>query len=397
LSSIDPSPPAGPRALPPTHGGVTMRAYPGIIANYLEEVGFLEVQRRGLLFSHEIGVAELREHEERIEAQLAGLRQAGDQILDQIQEGLQSGEPWVIYACARAWMEVVRPDAGALAAMLGGVAVEELPAWVEALRGAGLPIDSCPEALIPRAAVVQSAPWCGPISPMILDACARAESPLLRAAAARAIGAGMGQAACLNALMDDDDPGVRARALWGICLVNPEAAAGRLRARITSTPETFAVRALGYFGEKGDMSLLCNLCGGGEMALRAAAIRALGDLGFPGTLEFLMGQMVPEEPIMQAIADAFSTMTGETVPDLEDLSTTLHASRGGGAEEPVAGGGQRADARIRRGRPFQDGDDMEGMWRKSLYTAGDDLRWLRREVPAGFFNADPSDEMQPGE
>ena len=185
----------------PAPAAATGRAYPEVIEMYLEELGFLGVERRVLLFSHEIGVAELDELDERMHAHLDGLSHAGDDAIEAIEERLESDDPWEVYAAARAWIDGVRPDLDTLTSRIEAAPEEVLPSWTEALRGVAEPVRAYPDSSAARAVLLASSPWSGAVDPGVVAACAGAPSPLRRRAAARAGGGAGGGAAARFAKM----------------------------------------------------------------------------------------------------------------------------------------------------------------------------------------------------
>lgn len=381
-------------------GGATGRAYPEVIAAYLEELGFLGVERRVLLFSHEIGVAEMDELDERVHAHLDGLNHAGDDAIETIEEGLESGDPWEVYAAARAWIDVVRPDLDTLTSRIEVAPEEVLPAWIEALRGVAEPVRAYPDSSAARAVLLASAPWAGAVDPGVVAACADDPSVMLRRAAARAaVAAGAGAAHVVSSLCEDADPLVRNMALWSSCLLDPDSAVRQLRSRVRNGPEPFVVRTLGLFGDESDENSLCSLAVDGQPELRAAAIHALGDLGFARTLDFLSGQLPFDPAVAAAAAGAWAKLTGQSVPDLAD---EMPEGKPDPSEDPGAPPDWPREPayeseRILRGRPFGEGDDLEALWRRCLVHPEGDLEWLRLEVPAGFFEDAPAEDMRPGE
>jgi hypothetical protein len=371
-----------------------------VIEAYLEELGFLGIERRVLLFSHEIGVAELDEVDERIDAHLDGLSHAGEDAGEAIEERLGSDDPWEVYAAARAWIEVQRPDLETLAARIDAAPEELLPAWTEALRGVAEPVGAFPDSTAARAVLLASSPWSGSVDPGVIAACTGEESAMLRRAAARAAaGAGGDATHLVSSLCDDPDPVIRNVALWSTCLLDPESAAERLRNLVRSDPEPFVIRALGLFGEESDENLLCGLAVEEDPGVRAAAVHALGDLGFARTLEFLAHRL-PFDPAVAAVAAAtWAKLTGENVPDLPDETPEEEPDSSGDLRMPPDWPRESSygSERILRGRPFGEGEDLEAKWRRSVVHPEGDLAWLRIEVPAGFFEDLLAEDMRPGE
>jgi hypothetical protein len=384
----------------PARGAATLRAYPEVIEAYLEELGFLGVERRVLLFSHEIGVAELDELDDRMHAHLDGLSHAGDDAMEAIEERLESDDPWEVYAAARAWVEMSRPDLDTLTSRIEAAPEEALPAWTEALRAVAEPVRAYPDNAAARAVLLASAPWAGAVDPDVVAACVGESSAMLRRAAARAgAGAGRGAAHVVASLCEDADPVVRNTALWSTCLLDPESAVQRLRNGIRDDPEPFAVRALGLFGDESDENVLCDLAVDGPPEVRAAAVHALGDLGCARTLDFLAGRLPFGPAVADAAAGAWAKLTGQNVPDLAEETLEGEPEEREDARMPPDWPREPAyeSERILRGRRFGEGEDLEALWRRCLVHPEGDLEWLRLEVPAGFFEDAPAEDMRPGE
>ena len=155
---------------------------------------------------------------------------------------------------------------------------------------------------------------------------------------------------------------VRRAALWSSALVNPEAASGRCRNRIRSgDADAFDVRAVGLLGGAADLDLLTEVLK--SETLKPAAVRALGDLGQDG--------VVPElRAILEGEDEAAAEVAGEALEMLSGAD---------GADSEAAG------------------ESMQSMWRRSLLSADPGTKWLRRQVPDGFFSAEPEPTAVPGE
>lgn len=380
-----------------------MRVYEGIVEEHLDEIGFLAAARRKLLFSHEIGERKLREHESRIEAHLDGLRWAADEARDAIEERFQSEEPWEVFAAAIAWLEVARPDGPALIARLDSVPDEARPSWVEALRWSERPLPEPERATNDgtRAILVAVTPWRGVKAGAAIAAMAASDDAPVRRAAARALGLVGGSIAGLERLCEDVNAEVRAVACWSRCLVDSVGAASWLRARLARNADPFLARALGFFGGREDVAALLDLESKAESPARAAALRALGDLGWCEALPRIAKAFEADDPVGQAAADAWAVLTGEQEAEPPEASTEEGADAAATPRKRVppniSQGPLEATHQTLRGTPFVSGDDMERIWRRSLLAPSDDLAWLRREVPDGFFTAEPRLDAVPGE
>ena len=188
-------------------------------------------------------------------------------------------------------------------------------------------------------------------------------------------------------------------ALWSTCLLDPESAVQRLRNRVRNGPEPFVVRTLGLFGDESDENLLCGLAVDGVPEVRAAAVHALGDLGFTCTLEFLAGRLPLDPAVAAAAAGGWAKLTGQNVPDLADEMLEEEPDSNEDPGVPPDWPRERSydSVRILGGRPVGEEEDLEALWRRCLVHPEGDLEWLRLEVPAGFFEDAPAEDMRPGE
>ena len=73
---------------------------PDVVLEHVEEYAFLSIQRRKLLFSDEITLDQLREHDERIAAHWDGLVLAVPHSVELAVGRLEEGDPWDAFAAA---------------------------------------------------------------------------------------------------------------------------------------------------------------------------------------------------------------------------------------------------------------------------------------------------------
>jgi hypothetical protein len=380
-------------------------ALPDVLEEHLEEVGYLSIQRRKLLFSPEVPLRRLRQHAERIEAHLDGLRIGGPSSVKPALAKLDGDDPWFVYAAARAWLELAKPDAAAVTSRLQDVPPQLRPAWKEAFRqlpgsvaGQAFPQKN-PENLPPPILEIalDAWGWHGLLPAGVAAKFIGSDLPEVRRAVARHAE----QADGIARLLEDDDLLVRHMALWRLALLNPREALGRTRQSLrTEQPDPFAIRIAGLFGEHGDGRLLVPLLARKEVA--AAALEALRDLAYPEFAEALFEVLDKDDEEAAAGAkETFESLAGR-VPAQDPASPLpegvspvryfwkqrrpqldLSARRLGGLPFPWQG-------------PPAD-EPMAWVWRRSLAGAVPEAPWLRNEVPDGFFSGFPSSEAKPGE
>jgi len=368
---------------------------PDVVLEHLEEVAFLNIQRRKLLFSHEITLEELGEHDERIVAHWDGLVLAQPYCAEMAEERLEEFDPWEAFAAARVWIELGDPSSEKVVEKIAAAQDDEVKAaWREALRrmpaealGGVLP-DSLLRDGVPavQSALTFGRGWHGTLAHAYVPDLVVNEDASVRRSLARAIGWGDPSTPGLNEILrileDDRDVEVRRAAVWSAVLVNPEAATARCRERVRSgDADAFDVRVLGLMGRATDLEIVTGLLE--SDTLSRAAARALGDLGEPGGIDTIRRVLAADDDIAaEAAREALTTLLGT---DEEDSET-----------EPLPRG------RLLRGKSWPWSDDpedepMESRWRASLLTPKSEIAWLRREVPDGFFTAEPDPTAVLGE
>lgn len=378
---------------------------PNVLVEHLEEVAYLSIQRRKLLFSAEIPLRRFREHDGRIEAHLDGLREGGPAAVRIAEEKLTGEDPWFVGAAARVWLAQGQPDASALLERLKVLPPELAPAWKEALRNVSVDVirrvlpQKGAAALPPPAleVTVDAWAWHGLLP---LDAATTLlESPNARV---RFTVARHGcPAAALAKLFEDPEPLVRRAAVWGLTLRDARAGLDYARRAFQGRdPDPFLVRVLGLFGERGDGKFLVSLLSRNSTAV--PAIVALRDLAHGDFADVLIDYMEAED---EAIASA----AGEAVDSLVGRIPPLEAERvAPPGISPLRFRWQQARptldlaGRKLNGHPFpwkgEAADEpMEYLWRASLTDRKPENAWLRREVPDGFFTGFPSFGALPGE
>jgi hypothetical protein len=383
---------------------------PDVVAEHLEELAFLTVQRRKLIFSPELPPRRIATHDERIEAHLDGLRIGARASLPLAQEKLASDDPWELFSAARVFLELARPDAESLVRLTAKLGDDLLGAWREALRsiprdlsrawlphapGAALPPASC--ALAVDAALAR-----GDGDALAVRELARHAEPVVRGALARGLARGADArrfAELARELAGDADPQVSRRALWSAARLDPAWALERCRRQTQgAVADPFALRVLGLCGSPEDCDLLAAASAHPQSG--PAALQALAELGTPEAIESLIERLGQASDELRSSAAAALERALGTIPR-EDRNKTPTPEQ---AQAHWAG--LRADSRrVRRwclGAPLPwSGDPREQpmlwRWRALATGARQDPEWLGHEVPDGFFADVPVEWAVPGE
>ncbi len=411
--------------LPPVRiGTYSAPVIPDVLQEHLEEVAFLSIQARKLLFSPDITLAQFRGHGERIAAHWHGLQLGGEASVMLALDSLEAFDPWEAFAAARVWMELGSATAEEITQRIEAADEDQLPAWREALARmkkerlvACFPPDRAGEAS-PKVMSVLAYAW-GWRGLLPDEATARfgfSADPLLRRSAARVLGWGAapGQAQrLLSALLTDPEVSVRRAALWSLCLLAPPSGVSVARKQLESQdPDPFSARVLGLLGSSASMGALQPLVLHENVG--PACIRAMGDLGDPGAIELLIDLLEDEEERAEAARDAIETILGAIPGSGEEAKEETVGEEAeeekspAGTADGVRKAWREAEAhfqgvdRLLRGYPFPwagapPEEPMEAIWRDSLAGARPELAWLRNEVPDGFFDEDLLAEAVPGE
>lgn len=384
---------------------------------YLEELGYLAIQRRKLLFSPDVGLAGLHELDDRITAHREGVRLAGRTAFEIAEARLGHPDPWQQYVAIRTWLEAGRPTPDRVLARLVEAAEADLPSWREALRR--LP-DDLLSSLLPTDATlslprvlplsVDAWGWHGQLPVALAGSLAASELGAVRAAVARAVGTDDRiETGLLRMMLEDADREVVHRALWSAVLRAPSTAADLCRRLLERLPEDpFVVQALGLVGDLHDINRVLPLID--VQTTQSAAIRALGHLGNLAAVEPLLGLLESgSDDLALAASDALESILGPVPLAPEpprhswDESGPVPLDAGWAREiwnrrAAELDGGRRWV----RGRPSPatidpDADCMERLWRFAVAGAAVGPPRFRCEVPDGFYAAAPTFEALVGE
>lgn len=388
---------------------------PDVIQEHLEELAFLSVQRRKLLFASDVSLPEFLPHDDRIAAHWDGLVVGRPASVEIAKGRLDEFDPWDTYVAARVWIELGDPTGEEIAVKLEETNEEAQSAWREALRR--VPRDRL-QRLLPRGPDVDGPPgtlstlvfawgWHGILAPELVPTLAFSVEPAVRVSIARALGWSGVHASLLEALITDPEIEVKRAATWSEALLNPKAAVSRCRTTIESNEaDPFSVRVLGLLGGLQDVDVLVRTARR-QNELGTAGIRALGDLGNVAAMDTLIEIHCDEdEERAEAAGGAMAVLlggipeaaSGPEQPETETLEPNQPDLRDFWLESSQDYSGTQ---RWLRGRPFPwrgptEDEPMEALWRSSLLAPRPELNWLRLEVPDGFFTGGPELEAITG-
>jgi hypothetical protein len=419
VAAAEPGTPGKAPTLTPQGGGrrALRPVVPDVIGEHLDEIAFLNVQRRKLLFSPELPLSRLPAHDARIAAHHAGLVTAGHAAVElAISRFDEAFDPWDIYAAAYVWLELGTPGMAEVVERLAGADAELVPAWAEALRRVRLErleavFSSGPQAVPAgpaREALTFAWGWHGKLDGSDADVLYRSGDSGERRVLARALGwtphTVPQHQALLQTLCSDAAPGVRAAALWSMALLAPQTALREAAAAIVNgTAAAFDVRLIGLLGSPANAPVLHELAGA-RGPLAPAALRALGDLGDPAAVEILIWALgVGDDALAEAGSDGLTQMLGSPPADgEEDADPWLASAEVLLAERQRVAPGYGVAPRLLHGAavPWSGApadEPMAWVWRASLPAPRQGIEWLRREVPDGFFTGEPCDVALAGE
>jgi hypothetical protein len=388
-------------------------AVPDVLLEHIQELAFLWIQRKGLMFSADAPLPSLLRHQARIDAHWDALVIAGQSAVEIALEHFDDFDPWESAAALRVWLELGNPGPGDVIERFDAAAPKTHRSWREALRWLS---SARLAALFPPSATVEASPalqavlvyawgWQGLPAAEAIARAAFAPETALRLAAARALGGVAGTqpnaASLLSALLTDAEVPVRRAALWSLALQRPAVAAHQARTRVSSgAADVFDVRVLGLVGAAPDLAALRPLLDSG---LAGPAARAIGDLGAPDGVGALIDSLARADEALaphlrSAIADVLGPAPhgfpagGEDGPDASALRDWWKDSRSawGGSE------------RWLRGQPFPwrgapQEEPMISLWRSLVLWPRPERDWVRREVPSFFFEDEPPGHMEPGQ
>jgi len=377
-----------------------------VVAEHLEEHGFLSLQRRKLLFADDFPERRLPAHDERIAAHWDGLVVNAPAAGELAADTLDTDDPWLLASAARAWLVLATPTTDAIIERWADLPPEAAPSWREALRGLGR--DALDQTIPPHrrrklspaglALVLDAVAWNGDLE--LATDLARHEEPFVRMAVARALGLAPSLEsvdAALRALGDESETAVFRRALWSRARLSPDLGLHAVRQRARgAAPDPFALRVLGLLSGSDDLGLLADAAA--TDTGRPAAFFAMADLGTEDAVETLIKLLaLPHEPVAKQVTGALERAIGR-IPREDDEAPATQAE----ARAALDALGAPSGARLMRGRlrPWRGPKEDEPMlwrWRRAILGTRSDDAWLAREVPDGFFTGRPTAVAVPGE
>lgn len=347
-------------------------AIPDILAECLEELGFLDAKVQALTFSPDVPERRLPEHTRRGDAWRDCLAQHPEDTIALAEAWLdEKRPPWLHAAAVTAWLNFRKPDSLAFAVRLQDEAPEQIGDWRHAMRGQPLNPAWAGEAgrlerpIVVRHVLLDALGWQGAITATLMEQAAADSEPTLRWCAARHAPAHAQAVSVSRMLSEDADPAVARQARYSLCLADPVAGVARAR-KVT---DALDVWLLGHFGTDAAVAPL-------EAAASAhpeAAAAALADLGTRAACAALVR-------LGDVGAPGLAALLGDLPPKVESWDA---ASRGAPA------------LLLGRPRPWAKDSKDEPMlfrWRAALAPGGGALR---RVLPDGILSGEPG-VMEPG-
>ncbi len=384
------------------------------LLEHLEELAFLHVQRRALLFSPDTPLTGLKRHDDRIRAHQDGLRCGASAAAELARSRFGSFDPWDVFAAVWTWCLNSEPTAEDWLEAAEAADEEQMPAWGEAWRlldpqrlkqllPADVTVDFPPPVQAP---LLFARCWHGLQDPAELAAWVESPEIAVRRSLARALGWGIvdtdAAARWIEPLVADECPEVARAALWSAVLLGSDEAVEFCRDEmLAGRVDPFRLRVLGLRGRGRDVKPLVDLLTDPEHGAEAA--HALGWLGFPVAVPALIDALDEDDSEAEdsAPAQALTRIVGELPetespedPDAEPVHWPDHLRewwdrRSDGTET------QRWLRGRQRGEAVAE-PTMEALWLDALDRDTPESKWLKFEVPAGFFDPEMEPEVLPG-
>lgn len=230
---------------------------PDVLAEHLEELGFLSLQRRKLLFAEDCTPSQFVRHSRRIEAHWAGLCVAPQDSVQIARVRLEDPvSAWDVMACARTWIELGNATLKETHDCLAAANESAAAGWREGLRRVParivferFPLENLENASAAVAILLDAHSWHGLLSARRAEEAARSELPSLRRSIARhapAIAGAIQGARLVDSMLEDVDEGVRRAAHWSLMFADPVRAFEHAR-RLSQNDDPFANLLLELF------------------------------------------------------------------------------------------------------------------------------------------------------
>jgi hypothetical protein len=227
---------------------------PDIVQEHVEELAFLSLQRRKLLFAEDVTPRGLSRHDARIVAHWAALEiQPVDAVRIAKERMPDAASAWDVMACIRTWVQLGEPTPDEIFEACEAADDEASAGWREAFRRMPRdvvvkrlpPVDAASSSPRAEGILADAFAWHGLLSPRQIAAASRSPHAGVRRAVARHADS----MEVLAPLQSDGDPDVRCAAFWSAALLDFGRAldeARRLAAR--EAPDPFAALLISVFG-----------------------------------------------------------------------------------------------------------------------------------------------------
>lgn len=380
---------------------------PEIVEEHFDELVFLSIARRKLLFGHDATDRQLAHHLARMEAHWDGLVVAGRFGAELAAARVAESEGWDGAVAVTAWITLASPEPQEVDRRLVECEEEQRPAWCEGLRACAreriagvLPVDADADREPGVLAVCADAwGWHGLLDTRSAATLCAHPAPAVRAAVARQLAWVDGGAGLAAELLDDADPGVARRALFALAATDAPRVLDRCRVASDTAPDSFTIQMLGLLGDSEDVARLGGLLD--RPAWRGAVAVALSCLGDPSAVPYLIRALDDPDP---AVADLARVSIDRIVGELPEVEPAEDETPAGGAARAWSEIGHRypGGVRLLRGVPFTpsalgDAPTGEARWLATWAALRTGDGAPPREVPDGFWNGLPGEEAVPGE
>ena len=321
---------------------MTMPAITDVLSQHAENASFLWELRANAISAPHYSLADLAKLDLRVEANLEGLRIAGEAGWEVCNEALSTGESGAIFAAAVLAIESGTQQRLDAVLAAGAASPERSRALVSAMGWFTLQqaephikrLLASPSSVLRRVGIAASAIHRRDPGPPLVDAISAA-NPLLKARALRAVGElGLNDlfSAVKRCVADQDDL-CRFSAAWSVALLSAESSALSMLTSAAESALPYREEALQIAIRRIDAPAACGWHNrlAQDAKLIRTAILAAGAYGNPARVPWLMGQMkVPE--LARVAGEAFTMITGVDIA-YQDLDANKPADFEAGPTE----------------------------------------------------------------
>jgi len=291
-----------------------------VLSQHAEEASFLWILRSAAVAAPHYDVADLAKLDQRVEANLDGLRISGDAGWEICKEALSTEEPGEAFAAAVLAFESGNKDRVDIVLKAGTASPELARALVSALGWLPFPqaephikeLLASPSTVLKQVGIAASAIHRQNPGPALLQAVSSPD-PLLRSRALRAMGE-LGLRSSLFELqkfLADEDEQCRFWAAWTLALLSPDAKALKILGSIVESKLPYREKALQVAIRRMDAPAAS--AWRDKLAQDAKLIRiaivAAGASGDPASVPWLIDQMRTPE-LARVAGEAFTMITG---------------------------------------------------------------------------------------